>query len=109
MFTIYRTLMKTALAQQLQYRAAMLIWLLGFILEPTVYMVVWTTIAQSRGGSVGTFTQSDLTLYYLFAMLINHLTFDWHMFEMEYRVRNGTFSPLLLRPVHPIPADLADN
>lgn len=109
MFAIYRTLFKTALAQHLQYRAALLIWLLGFILEPTVYMVVWMSIAKSHGGTVGTFSTSDLALYYLAAMLINHLTFDWHFFEMEPRVRSGSFSPMLLRPLHPIHNDLAEN
>src|SRR4051794_18627191 len=73
MFAIYRTLFKTALAGHLQYRAALLIWLMGFVLEPVVYMVVWTTIATSRGGTIGTFSQSDLTVYYLASMLLNHL------------------------------------
>ncbi|MEI6232502.1 MAG: ABC-2 family transporter protein [Planctomycetota bacterium] len=109
MFAIYRTLFKTALAQHLQYRAALLIWLLGFILEPTVFMVVWMAIAKTRGGIVGTFSTSDLALYFLASMLINHLTFDWHFYEMEPRIKNGSFSPLLLRPIHPIHADFIDN
>jgi ABC-2 type transport system permease protein len=108
MLTIYRTLMKISLAQQLQYRAAMLIWLIGFILEPTVYAVVWSTVARSSPAGIG-FTPSELVLYFLAAMLLNHLTFDWHMFEMEFRVRNGSFSPPLLRPLHPIHGDLANN
>src|SRR5436190_23980709 len=102
MLALYRTLFKNSVAASMQYRAALLIWLIGFILEPTVYMMVWMSIAKSRGGTVGSFAHSDLTVYYLAAMLVSHLTFDWHMFEMEVRVRNGSFSPLLLRPVHPI-------
>jgi ABC-2 type transport system permease protein len=109
MFAIYRTLFKTTLSEHLQYRVSLLIWLLGFILEPTVYMVVWMTIAKSHGGSVGTFSTSDLALYYLASMLISHLTFDWHFHEMEPRIRNGAFSPQLLRPLHPIHIDLAEN
>jgi ABC-2 type transport system permease protein len=31
------------------------------------------------------------------------------MFEYEYRVRQGTLSSALLRPVHPIHSDIADN
>jgi len=31
------------------------------------------------------------------------------MYEYEYRVRQGTLSPDLLRPVHPIHSDIADN
>src|SRR5438067_2430571 len=109
MIAIYRKLFATALAQHLQYRAALLIWLLGFILEPTVYMVVWSTVAQSRGGTVGTFTPAELTPYFLGSMLVNHLTFDWHFFEMEQRIRFGSFSAMLLRPLHPIHNDLAEN
>lgn len=106
---LYMALMKTWFAQNLQYRFALLIWLLGFILEPVVYLVVWTTVAQARGGSAGGFLPGDFTLYFIGAMLLNHLTFDWHFFEMEMRMRNGYFSPLLLRPVHPIHTDFADN
>jgi ABC-2 type transport system permease protein len=42
-------------------------------------------------------------------MVVDHLTFIWHMWEFEYRIRNGTFSPLLLRPVHPIHHDVCEN
>jgi len=42
-------------------------------------------------------------------MLVNHVTFSWIMFEYDYRVRHGTLSFALLRPVHPIHADIADN
>jgi ABC-2 type transport system permease protein len=31
------------------------------------------------------------------------------MHEFEYRIRQGQFSPKLLRPIHPIHADIADN
>ena len=109
MLEIYRTLFKVKLAEQLQYRAQLLIWLMGFMCEPVVYMVVWMTVAASRGGEVGGFSRSALALYFILSMLQSHLTFDWHFFEMEIRVRNGTFSPMLLKPVHPLHADLADN
>jgi ABC-2 type transport system permease protein len=42
-------------------------------------------------------------------MVVDHLTFDWHMWEYDYRVREGLLSPLLLKPVHPIHGDIADN
>ena len=42
-------------------------------------------------------------------MLVNHVTFTWIMWEYDYRVRQGTLSFALLRPVHPIHADIADN
>lgn len=109
MLEIYRTLFKVKLAEQLQYRAQLLIWLMGFMCEPVVYMVVWMTVAAGRGSDVGGFSRSELALYFILSMLQNHLTFDWHFYEMEMRIRNGTFSPMLLKPVHPLHADLADN
>ena len=109
MFELYITFMKTWFAQNLQYRFALLIWLIGFVLEPVIYMLVWSTVAQARGGSVGGYAPGDFATYFIGSMLLSHLTFDWHFFEIEPRVRNGNFSPLLLRPVHPIHSDLADN
>jgi ABC-2 type transport system permease protein len=42
-------------------------------------------------------------------MLVNHATFTWIMETFEWRIRVGQFSPMLLRPVHPIHVDIADN
>ena len=42
-------------------------------------------------------------------MVVDHLTFIWHMWEFEYRIRTGAFSPLLLRPIHPIHNDICEN
>ena len=42
-------------------------------------------------------------------MLVNHVTYTWVMYEYEYRVRHGSLSFALLRPVHPIHSDIADN
>jgi len=106
---IYRQKFATEIAVQFAYRAALLIWLLGLLLEPTVYLVVWTTVANSQGGSVGGFTAADFAGYFVVLMIVNQLTFDWHAFFMEWRVRTGDLSPMLLRPVHPIHNDVAEN
>jgi ABC-2 type transport system permease protein len=42
-------------------------------------------------------------------MVVNHLTFSWVMYNFEYRIRPGDFSFALLRPLHPIHSDIADN
>lgn len=109
MLSIYRAQFRVTFATQLQYRAAMIIWQIGTVLEPTIYLVVWRTIARSGGGSVGSYASADFAAYFLILMLVNHLTFTWIMWEYEYRIRQGMFSPLLLRPVHPIHMDIADN
>lgn len=106
---IYATLFRTDLALMLQYRAAMLIWLLGLVLQPIIYLVVWLTVAAARGGEVAGYTAGDLAAYYIVMMLVNHATFTWHMFEMGWRVRSGSFNPLLVQPLHPIHRDIAEN
>jgi len=108
-FEIYRAQFKTVFAVQLQYRAAMVIWLISTVLEPVVYLVVWSTVARARGGSVGGFTLGDFAAYYIALMVVNHLTFTWHMWEYDYRIRQGDLSPMLLRPLHPVHTDIAEN
>lgn len=106
---IYRAKFRAEIALQFAYRGALVIWLLGLLLEPTVSLVVWTTVAESRGGVVGGFTPGDFAAYFTVLMIVNQLTFTWHFYFFEWRVRNGIFSPLLLRPVHPIHNDIAEN
>jgi ABC-2 type transport system permease protein len=108
LFDIYAQQLKTSLAFMLQYRASLVIWIIGQILEPLVYLVVWTTVSSARG-SVGGYGTAEFAGYYIVLMLVNHLTYTWIMYEFEYRVRKGTLSFALLRPVHPIHPDVADN
>jgi ABC-2 type transport system permease protein len=106
---LYVQQFKTTFAAMLQYRASLLIWMIGHVLEPVVYLVVWSTVSQSGGGSVGDYSTADFAAYYIVFMLVNHVTYTWIMYEYEYRVREGGLSFVLLRPVHPIHADIADN
>jgi ABC-2 type transport system permease protein len=106
---LYRQQFKTTFATMLQYRASLFIWMIGQVLEPIIYLVVWSTVSASRGGSVGDFTAAQFAAYYIAFMLVNQMTYTWIMWEYEYRIREGLLSPALLRPVHPIHADIADN
>lgn len=100
---------KTSLAATLQYRASLVIWMIGHVLEPLVFLMVWSAVARAGGGSVGAFTPETFAAYFILLMLVNQVTFTWIMYEYEYRVRNGTLSFALLRPIHPIHSDIADN
>ena len=106
---VYRAKFRAEIALQFAYRGALLIWLLGLVVQPVVYLVVWRTVAASQGGSVGGFSAPDFAAYFVAVMVVNQLTFTWHFFEMEWRVRNGLFSPLLLRPIHPVHNDVTEN
>ena len=105
----YRAQIKTAMAVQFQYRVAMIIWMIGLVLEPVIYLVVWTTIARSSGGQVGGYSVGDFAAYYLVLMVVMHATQIWHMWEYEYYIRAGMMSPRLLRPIHPIHQDASEN
>ncbi|MCY4375221.1 MAG: ABC-2 family transporter protein [Spirochaetaceae bacterium] len=108
MLRVYLVYLRTTLALQLQYRAELAIWMLNRIVEPTVYLVVWRTVAASRGG-VGGYDAADFAAYFITLMVVNQLTFTWIIHEFEWRIRSGELSSMLLKPVHPIHGDIADN
>lgn len=109
LLTLYRAQFKTTIAEQFAYRGALIIWIMGLILEPVIYLSVWSAVARSQGGAVDSFTASDFAAYYLVAMLVDHAGMTWIMWEMEYWIRQGNLSPLLVRPVHPIHRHIANN
>lgn len=100
---------KISMANNLQYRVAMFIWLIGAILEPLIYLIVWTTVANLQGGAVAGFTAQDFAAYYIVLMVVNQWTFTWIMWEYEFRIKDGTLARYLLLPIHPIVRDVADN
>jgi ABC-2 type transport system permease protein len=106
---IYYTQLKISLAVQFQYRVAMAIWMIGRIIEPLIYLVVWNTVAQAKGGQVGGYSPADFSAYFIVMMLVNQMTFTWVKWEYDYIIRSGALSFKLLRPIHPIHRDLADN
>jgi ABC-2 type transport system permease protein len=106
---LYIQQFKTTLATMLAYRASLLIWMIGQVLEPLVYLIVWSVVSNNNGGSVGDYTTAQFAAYYILLMLINQVTYTWIMYEFEYRIREGILSFSLLKPVHPIHSDIADN
>ncbi len=106
---LYRAFLRTALLEQLQYRASGAIWMIGSILEPVVFLVVWSTVAKTHGGTVEGFGAHEFAAYYVVLLIVNHLTFSWTMHDFQFRIQFGSLSFDLLRPVHPIHGDVASN
>ena len=106
---LYAQQFKTTFATMVQYRASLFIWMISQVLEPLVYLIVWSTVSRDSGGSVGGYTPQDFAGYFLALMLVNQVTYTWIMWEYEYRVRQGLLSVALLKPVHPIHSDISDN
>jgi viologen exporter family transport system permease protein len=106
---LYAQQFRTTFATMLAYRASLVIWMIGQVLEPLIYLIVWSTVANGSGGSVGGYTARGFAAYYIAFMLVNQVTYTWVMWEYEYRVRQGSLSFALLKPVHPIHSDISDN
>jgi ABC-2 type transport system permease protein len=108
MADFYLTTMRTQMQTQFQYRVATYMYLIGMVAEPVIYLVVWTTIADSHGGSVQGITAGEFAAYYIVWTLVRNMNIVFTPYGWEERIREGTFSGLMLRPLHPIHYDLAD-
>ncbi len=104
---LYLTQMRFAIASQIQYRVSNYFYMIGMVTEPVIYLVVWSTVAVQQGGSVGGFTPGEFAAYYIVWTLVRNMNIALTPYAWEERVRGGELSGMLLRPVHPIHADLA--
>jgi ABC-2 type transport system permease protein len=104
---LYASTMRVAIAEQFQYRVANYFYMIGMVAEPIIYLVVWSTIAQQRGGEVGGFTPGQFAAYYIVWTLVRNMNIIFTPYGWEERIRQGELSGMLLRPIHPIHTDLA--
>jgi len=104
---IYRANARITMMSQFQYRARNVMTLVGFLTEPVVYLAVWTTVADAKGGSVGGYTPGTLAAYFIVWTLVRSMNVVFTPYGFEWRIRSGEMSGALLRPAHPIHHDLA--
>lgn len=107
MFDLYVTNARMAMAREFQYRMGNVLQLVGFLVEPIIYLAVWTAIADARGGDVGGYTPGTLAAYYVVWTLVRNMNLVFTPYGFEWRIQRGQFSGQLLRPAHPIHYDLA--
>ena len=98
-FAKYRALTRRSLNVQLEYRMAMVIWILSATF-PLVMLAVWLSLAED--GPVGTFTASDFVAYYVLSFYIRQMTAVWVAWELDYDIRHGDMNTKLLHPINPI-------
>jgi ABC-2 type transport system permease protein len=103
----YVTSMRTEIQSQFQYRAATYMYLLGMVAEPVIYLVVWSTIADQQGGTVGGISAGEFAAYYIVWTLVRTMNIVFTPYGWEWRIREGELSGQLLRPLHPIHYDIA--
>lgn len=109
LFRAYRALLTAELQNGAQYRVQMLLWLVGNVLRPVIFLAAWVAVVQARGNAAGGYTIGDFAAYYVCLSLVTQLTQAWDSYEFETQVRLGQLSPRLLRPFHPIHYAVAGN
>jgi ABC-2 type transport system permease protein len=101
MIQIYRRFWQVNWAEQWQYRANLLMYLLYWLVSPIVYLSVWTAVANSQGNVQG-LTANDFQTYYMTLLVVDVLTSEIVIHILAYKIQDGTLSGDLLRPIHPI-------
>ncbi|HRE03517.1 MAG TPA: ABC-2 family transporter protein [Ilumatobacteraceae bacterium] len=107
MVAFYAAAARTSIQVQFQYRAANYFYMIGMVVEPAIYLVVWRTIANANGGSVDGYTAGTFAAYYIVWTLVRNMNIVFTPFGWEARIREGELSGQLLRPLHPLHYDLA--
>ncbi len=103
----YRTMLKISIAVQFQYRVGMAFYMIGMIAEPVIYLVVWSTIARAQGGSVAGYTPGAFAAYYIVWTLVRNMNIVFTPYGWEQRIRSGTLSVDLLRPIQMLHVDIS--
>ncbi|MFA9430059.1 ABC transporter permease [Egicoccus sp. AB-alg2] len=103
----YATVSRTAVQEQFQYRTANYMYMIGMVVEPVIYLVVWSVVAEASGGQVGGYTPAGFAAYYIVWMLVRNMNIVFTPYGWEYRIREGQLSGMIVRPIHPLHYDLA--
>ena len=101
MFKIIQRLWQVNWAEQWQYRANLLMYLLYWLVSPIIYLAVWTSIANSKG-SVGGLTANDFVTYYMTLLVVDQITSNTVIYSFGYKIQDGSLSGELIRPIHPM-------
>ena len=101
MLKIFQRLWIVNWAEQWQYRANSLMYLLYWLVSPIVHVAVWTSIANANG-SVSGLTADDFVNYYMLLLIVDQLTSNITIHIFAYKVQDGSLSSELVKPIHPM-------
>ena len=101
MLKIFRRLWQVNWAEQWQYRANLLMYLLYWLVSPIIYLAVWTSIANAKG-DVNGFTANDFITYYMTLLIVDQVTSNIVIHTFGYKIQDGSLSGELIRPIHPM-------
>ena len=103
----YAATAQLAATEEMQYRTKAFLLLLGFLIEPIVYLAVWRTVAEAQGGVLGGFTISTLTSYYIVWTLVRAMNLALTPYVWDWRIQRGRLNDFVLQPMHPFHRDMA--
>jgi ABC-2 type transport system permease protein len=98
---IFRRMWQVNWAEQWQYRANLIMYLLYGLISPIVFLSVWRSVAAGQTDVSG-LTVNDFTIYYLTLLIVSKFTGEISIHILAYKIHDGTLSGELLRPVHPV-------
>lgn len=91
----------------LQYRSFFFLLAFGWMIQPLIYLLVWSTAANEQ--SIGGLTRGEFVAYYLVLILVNQITYAQTNWTVGDLIRSGQMNQVLLRPIHPIYDSLASE
>jgi ABC-2 type transport system permease protein len=101
MLKIFQRLWQVNWAEQWQYRANLIMYLLYWLVSPIIHLAVWTSIANVKG-SVNGLTANDFVTYYMLLLICDQLTSNITIHIFGYKIQDGTLSGELIKPIHPM-------
>ena len=101
MLKIFQRLWQVNWAEQWQYRANLMMYLLFWLVSPIIYLAIWTSIANAKG-NVNGLTANDFITYYMTLLIVDQITSNIVIHTFAYKIQDGTLSGELVKPIHPM-------
>jgi ABC-2 type transport system permease protein len=95
----FPALLRVGFAEMVAYRAEVVIWILTASV-PLLMLAVFDRIADA--GPVAGMGRADVAAYFVAVLVVRQLTSAWIVWELNHQIRDGSLSPALLKPVHPL-------
>jgi ABC-2 type transport system permease protein len=107
---IWRQLLAQYCAVALIYRAQSLIWMIGGFL-PLAVMLIWVELSAKGpiSGNGTSYDQRDFAVYFMGMYLVRQTAVVWCIMLLDRGIRRGELAPLLLRPMPPVWAHMAEH
>jgi ABC-2 type transport system permease protein len=93
-------LIKATWTSWLQYRSFFFILAFGWMIQPLIYLLVWSTAAG--GETIGGISRGEFVAYYLVLIIVNQITYSQTNWTVGDLIRYGQLNGELVRPISPV-------